>query len=149
MKIKGINEILGYIYFVLGAVKLMYIIVIVFKTITYIQSIFSGGNAILDIYKYETFSTILGGIELVLGAVAIVMLILNITKGTQVILPYLLNIFAVLIQFSPILTFWLTVSACGIYMKQGSRIVKLNKGEVTKLSRVSKQVNDTDWFYNE
>lgn len=148
MNIKKINNCMAYAHFIIGAVKIIYIIFVFLKFSTNISAIFSGG--IVDNNYFTEISTAIGIAELILGIISIIMIIININKQPEVISGYLLGLGAIAIELLlPASLFIFEVFAqCGMYMRAGIKI-KNAIGEYKDTSANRKIAKNTEWFYNE
>ena len=150
MNVKRINEILGYVFFSIGALKILIIILSLLNIVT----IINGGS--LNYRKtesYTAFGTFIAILQLVLGIVAIIMIGLNnkITGNEKVINGYFLTLGAIAIEllFPRISGVYSVFISSGIYMSAGNLIRKGGFSENINYKKKKKQVDNTDWFYKD
>ena len=151
---KKANQIFGYSLYALGAIKIILVVLMLFTLVANIGTITQGGNVNLfyTTTAFVTFTIILGFVEIGLVIGSIVMIILNIKKCPEVIIGYVMGLGAVLTEFifSGLIGLFIQ---CGLYMKGGSKIVKINSnysynnGNGPKTTK--KQIEDTNWFYED
>ncbi len=165
MNIKKINTICGYGYYILGAVKIIFFILLVLNIVTNVSIIMRGGNANTD--NNQQIFMIIGFAEIGLAIVSFIMQFANLNKEPSISGGYALGIVAVLLEFilpSGILIFAI-FSQCAIFMKAGQMIVKNNEklpdkikpkeryktGNTNNIKTTStipeEPLNNTDWFY--
>lgn len=147
MSVKKANEIFGYGLFIVGALKLLLLILVVLQLGSNIISIFNGGN--VNSEYYPTFSTAIGIAQIILAIGSIIMIIVNIKNQPGVIIGYLWGLGAFLIQFitPSIISFYVVFIECGMYMKAGSKIRKKNIGIDKNYRKIKQDMKNTEWFY--
>lgn len=147
MSLKKINEIFGYSFFIVGALKLLLVILVLIQVGINITAIFNGGNGNSE--YYPVFSTIIGFAQIILAIGSIVMIILNIKKQPEVIAGYLWGLGALLIEFitPTIISFYAVFIECGMYMKAGTKIKNQNIGSGKNYRKIKQDMKNTEWFY--
>ena len=127
MSIKKLNEIFGYGLFIVGALKILLVILVLIQVGTNITAIFNGGS--VNSEYYPTLSTTIGFAQLILAFGSIIMIILNIKKQPEVITGYLWGLGALLIEFitPSIISFYAVFVECSMYMKAGTKIRNKNE----------------------
>ena len=149
MGVKKANEIFGYSIFVVGALKLLLIVLVLAQLTTNLNSIFNGGD--LDSTDYTTFSRIVGFAQIIVSFGSIIMIIVNLKRKSGVLQGYFWCLGAILIEFLSFsaIAIYIAFAECGMYMKAGSQIIKENS-DYDKSNRTSKKtIKNTEWFYAE
>ena len=152
MNLKTVNEIFGYGLFGIGALKIIFTILVFSQIFINVNIAFNGGDG-TDYGYYPTFSMILGGAQLLLAIGSIIMIMVNVTKQPGVIPGYLWGLGAILIELITPSSIYIFVlfAECGMYMKAGHKII--SKNEIYKSEfrpKTSKKIiKNTEWFYNE
>ena len=147
MSLKKLNEIFGYGLFIVGALKILLVILVLIQVGTNITAIFNGENSNSE--YYPALSTTIGFAQLVLAIGSIIMIILNIKKQPEVITGYLWGLGALLIEFiTPSIMFFLAVFVqCSMYMKAGAKIRNKNIGSDKNYRKIKQDMKNTEWFY--
>lgn len=147
---KKINEFFGYALYVVGAARMLLVILVLIKMISNLTIIFNGGDASYSSYYY-LFSRTVGYAQLILAIGSIVMIILNIKRQPEVIRGYLWGLGAVIIELiiPKILIFYVSIAECGMYMKAGNIITDKNSNYKTEEKTSKKMIENTDWFYSD
>lgn len=147
MSVKKLNEIFGYGLFIVGALKILFVILVLIQVGTNITAIFNGGS--VNSEYYPAFSTIIGFAQLVLAMGSIIMIILNIKRQPEVITGYLWGLGALLIEFitPSIMSFYAVFVECSMYMKAGTKIRNKNTGSDKNYRKIKQDMKNTEWFY--
>ncbi len=152
MNLKTVNEIFGYGLFGVGALKIVFTILVFLQMFTNVNIALNGGDG-TDYGYYPTFSIIIGGVQILLAIGSIIMILINSTKQPAVIPGYLWGLGAILIELITPLSIYIFVlfAECGMYMKAGHKIRNQNeyyKSEFRpKTSKAT--IKNTEWFYND
>lgn len=148
MNVKNLNKLFGYGYFIIGALKILLVILVLIRLGTNIAVIFNGGSADSD--YYSTFSTAIGFGQIILALGSIVMIVANIKKQPGVITGYLYGLGALVIEFviPPMMLFFFVLVECGLYMKAGSKIKNTNLGYDIENKTSKEMIKNTEWFYS-
>lgn len=151
MNIKTVNEIFGYGLFGIGALKIVFTILVFFQMITNVNIALNGGDG-TDYGYYPTFSVILGGAQILLAIGSIIMILVNSTIQPKVIPGYLWGLGAILIELiiPSSLYIFVLFAECGMYMKAGQKIRSNNEiyKDEFKPKMSKKTIKNTEWFYN-
>lgn len=151
MNIKTVNEIFGYGLFGIGALKIVFTILVFFQMITNVNIALNGGDG-TDYGYYPTFSVILGGAQILLAIGSIIMILVNSTIQPKVIPDYLWGLGAILIELiiPSSLYIFVLFAECGMYMKAGQKIRSNNEiyKDEFKPKTSKKTIKNTEWFYN-
>ena len=151
MNIKTVNEIFGYGLFGIGALKIVFTILVFFQMITNVNIALNGGDG-TDYGYYPTFSVILGGAQILLAIGSIIMILVNSTIQPKVIPGYLWGLGAILIELiiPSSLYIFVLFAECGMYMKAGQKIRSNNEiyKDEFKPKTSKKTIKNTEWFYN-
>lgn len=151
MNIKTVNEIFGYGLFGIGALKIVFTILVFFQMITNVNIALNGGDG-TDYGYYPTFSVILGGAQILLAIGSIIMILVNFTIQPKVIPGYLWGLGAILIELiiPSSLYIFVLFAECGMYMKAGQKIRSNNEiyKDEFKPKTSKKTIKNTEWFYN-
>lgn len=151
MNIKTVNEIFGYGLFGIGALKIVFTILVFFQMITNVNIALNGGDG-TDYGYYPTFSVILGGAQILLAIGSIIMILVNSTIQPKVIPGYLWGLGAILIELiiPSSLYIFVLFAKCGMYMKAGQKIRSNNEiyKDEFKPKTSKKTIKNTEWFYN-
>lgn len=147
MSVKKLNEIFGYGLFIVGALKILFVILVLIQVGTNITAIFNGGS--VNSEYYPALSTIIGFAQLVLAMGSIIMIILNIKRQPEVITGYLWGLGALLIEFitPSIMSFYAVFVECSMYMKAGTKIRNKNTGSDKNYRKIKQDMKNTEWFY--
>ena len=97
MDIRTVNEIFGYGLFGLGALKIVFTILVFLQMFTNVNIALNGGDGTNYGY-YPIFSIILGGAQILIAIGSIIMILINMTKQPAVIPGYLWGLSAILIE---------------------------------------------------
>ena len=152
MNLKTVNEIFGYGLFGVGALKIVFTILVFLQMFTNVNIALNGGDG-TDYGYYPTFSIIIGGVQILLAIGSIIMILINSTKQPAVIPGYLWGLGAILIELITPSSIYIFVlfAECGMYMKAGHKIRNQNeyyKSEFRpKTSKAT--IKNTEWFYND
>ncbi len=152
MNLKIVNEIFSYGLFGIGALKIIFTILVFLQIFTNVNAVFNGGN-VIDYGYYSTFSVMIGGAQVILAVGSIIMIMLNMKRQPAVIPGYLWGLGAILIEFiiPSSLYIFVLFAECGMYMRAGYKI--RNKNEIYKSefkSKTSKKIiKNTEWFYGD
>lgn len=151
MDIRTVNEIFGYGLFGLGALKIVFTILVFLQMFTNVNIALNGGDGTNYGY-YPIFSIILGGAQILIAIGSIIMILINMTKQPAVIPGYLWGLSAILIELITPSSIYIFVlfAECGMYMKAGLRIRSNNETYKNEFRpKTSKKViKNTEWFYN-
>lgn len=151
MNIKTVNEFFGYGLFGIGALKIVFTILVFFQMITNVNIALNGGDG-TDYGYYPTFSVILGGAQILLAIGSIIMILVNSTIQPKVIPGYLWGLGAILIELiiPSSLYIFVLFAECGMYMKAGQKIRSNNEiyKDEFKPKTSKKTIKNTEWFYN-
>ena len=148
---RKVNSFFGHALFFIGALKIIFSLLIIVQLFININSIFNGGS--YGFGYFPIFSLLIGLTQLIIGAGSILMILLNMTNNPKVIPGYLLGLGALLIElFTPSMLYILVLFAeCGMYMKAGSKIIRENSSFEIKSTKTSIKENpskNTEWFYS-
>lgn len=148
MNIRKTNEMFGYGFFMVGALKILLVVLVLVRLTTNLSSIFNSGN--INSEYYPSFSMAIGYAQLILAFGSIIMIIVNIRKHPQVIPGYLWGLGALLIEFiiPPIMSFFTIFAECGMYMKAGSKIRNKNLSYEKEHNTTKNTIKNTEWFYS-
>ena len=149
MNLKKVNDLFGISLSLMGFFKVLLIVLVMVQSGSAATALVTGGNA--PEYSFETFSTILGLAQLVLAAGSIVMIFVNIKKYPDVIVGYIIGLFALALEFIlPSIIFFVYVFVeCGLYIKAGN-IIRNKEFKLFGIDNDSNvNVESTDWFYND
>ena len=152
MNLKTVNEIFSYGLFGVGALKIVFTILVFLQMFTNVNIALNGGDG-TDYGYYPTFSIIIGGVQILLAIGSIIMILINSTKQPAVIPGYLWGLGAILIELITPSSIYIFVlfAECGMYMKAGHKIRNQNeyyKSEFRpKTSKAT--IKNTEWFYND
>ena len=149
MNTKKVNGFFGNALFIVGAVKIIFMVMVLIQLLAGINSIFNGGSADFG-YSY-LLSMLIGGSQFILAIASIVMIIVNTKNQPEVIPGYLIGLGAVAIEiFAPsFITIIALLTSCGMYMKAGTYIREKNKN-YEPIAKTSKQtIKNTEWFYSD
>lgn len=126
MNLRKTNEVFGYMHFIVGALKILVLILILSKLFSNLSIIYSGGEA--DLNYYSELTILVGWMEIILAVSSVIMIIINIKYHPKVINGYLLGLGAVLCEFifPKILAIFSIFIQSGLYMKAGTMIRKNN-----------------------
>ena len=127
MNTKKVNGFFGHALFIVGAVKIIFMVMVLIQLLAGINSILNGGSADFG-YSY-LLSMLIGGSQFILAIASIVMIIVNTKNQPEVIPGYLIGLGAVAIEiFAPsFITIIALLASCGMYMKAGTYIREKNK----------------------
>lgn len=125
--VKKLNEIFGYVFLGVGSVKILLLVLAFLKFGTDVALIVKGGSATSG--DYNTFSAILGFVEIILAIASIVMIILNAKRQTGAIVSYSLGIGALVLEFliPSSLSILFVFVEVGMYLKAGNNLLKKDK----------------------
>ena len=151
MNLKTVNKIFGYGFFGIGAIRIIYIILLFSQMVTNVNIALNGGE-----WSYGFFPIIAQVISLVqtlLTIGSIIMIFVNITQQPKVIKGYVWGLGAMLVPFIIPSWPWLIIGAfliqCGMFMKAGTEIISNSdtyKNEFRpKTSK--KTIKNTEWYY--
>lgn len=148
---RKVNSFFGHALFFIGALKIIFSLLIIVQLFININSIFNGGS--YGFGYFPIFSLLIGLTQFIIGAGSILMILLNMTNNPKVIPGYLLGLGALLIElFTPSMLYILVLFAeCGMYMKAGSKIIRENSSFEIKSTKTSIKENtnkNTEWFYS-
>ena len=137
---RKVNSFFGHALFFIGALKIIFSLLIIVQLFININSIFNGGS--YGFRYFPIFSLLIGLTQLI-----------NMTNNPKVIPGYLLGLGALLIElFTPSMLYILVLFAeCGMYMKAGSKIIRENSSFEIKSTKTSIKENpskNTEWFYS-
>lgn len=146
---KKLNEIFGYGLFIIGALKIILLILILLQVGTNMTAALNGGSGNLE--DYSIISTTIGFAQLILAIGSIIMIILNIKEQPGVIIGYLLGLGAILIEFiiPSIFAVYAIFVESGMYMKAGMKIRNQNTGGNINYRKIKKDMKNTEWFYGD
>ena len=147
MSVKKVNEIFGYGLFIVGALKIILVVLVLAQVGSNITAIFNGGN--VESEYYPILSTAIGIAQIILAIGSIVMIIVNMKKQPEVITGYLWGLGALLIEFiaPAIIEFYALFVECSMYMKAGSKIRNQNIGSDKNYRKIKQDIKNTEWFY--
>lgn len=147
MSVKKVNEIFGYGLFIVGALKILLVVLVLLQVGSNITAIFNGGNVKSE--YYPTLSTAIGFAQIILAIGSILMIIVNMKKQPEVITGYLWGLGALLIEFitPSIMSFYAVFVECSMYMKAGTKIRNKNTGSDKNYRKIKQDMKNTEWFY--
>ena len=153
MSLRGINNIFGWGFIIIGALRVLMIFLAILAIFSNLSAIYSGG-AVSSIDNVSTLSTCIGFVQILLGLCSIVMFIINIFKGPEVVSGYGKAIGAFILciigeMFSNLLGFGIIIVASGIYVKAGIDIRENNFKYIKDTKKAKKVEENTGWFYDE
>lgn len=148
MGLKKANAFFGYAFFTLGTVRIIYMILVFFTTISNVNRAFNGQE--VDFGYYGIISQLIGFLVLAFGVASIIMLILNAKEQPQVMPGYLIFLGAIILELLPVgfLSLFTVFIACGLYLKAGT-MIKKQSPEVFGNTYSKKDIKSMDWFYGE
>lgn len=153
MNVKRLNRIFGYGLWIVGALKILLIILVLAKMNSNIKDIFSGIDLNGEYYPgfYQMLSNGIGISQLVLGIVSIIMIFVNTNNQHETITGYLIGIGALAVEFitPSIFSFYIVFVSAGMYMKAGNKITKVTSEYIPRQKTTKKMIKDTDWFYSD
>jgi hypothetical protein len=142
---KNVNDFFGNAYIVVGALKSVLAILVILQLI----SLLLGGSSLIS--DYESFSLILGFMELALIPCSIVMIVLNtLSDNKNYVRGYWQGLLAIGIEFllsgSFLLVFFVFFQ-CVMFLKAGTQIKTggLDEKEIKNM----KNIKNTEWFYED
>ena len=144
------NEIFGHALFIVGALKIVFTILVVMQLSTNLVAISNGGT--VNGEYFPIFSTMLGSAQLILAVGSVIMIIVNSRNNPEVIGGYLIGLGALLLEFitPTILAFFVVFIECSLYMKAGSEIINKNSRYKKETKKSKRKVDASEeWFYSE
>ena len=147
MNTKKINEIFGYGLFIVGALKILLVVLVLTQVGTNIRDILNGGSANGE--YYPMLGETIGYAQIVLAIGSILMIVLTIKKQPGVIVGYLWGLGALLIEFvTPLsMAFYAVFVQGSVYMKAGMKIREKNTGKDKNYKAIKQSKSNTEWFY--
>lgn len=148
MNLRKVNNLFGYGLFLIGAGK---VIILIVGIMIFLLSFSS--NSAIDMTSVTTIiSGILGFLQIVLAVGSVIMILLNInSEGEGIITGYLLGLGALFIElitpsFLLIFVFFLE---CSMYMTAGNKVRNKNPDYKSENKVSKKMIENTDWFYSD
>lgn len=151
MRLKVINGIFGYGFFVVGTLKCLFTILVFLQMFTNVNIALNGGDGTNYGY-YPILSLIIGGVQFFLAIGSIVMIFVNSTTQPSVIPGYLWGIGAVLLEImtgSMMIIYILVIFVeCGMYVKAGQKIMDSNENYKDEfIPETRRKPKNPEWYY--
>ena len=152
MNLKTVNEFFGYGLFGIGAVKIIYTILLFMQMFTNVNIALNGGIG-TDYGYFPLFSRLIGWTQILLAIASVIMIFVNVIKQPGVIPGYLWGLGAILIELITPSSIYIFVlfAECGMYMNAGHKIRSKNViyKEEFKPKTSKKTIKNTEWFYSD
>lgn len=148
MNLKSVNHFFGNALFVVGASKLILLIIIFFQMFTNVNSVLNGRE--IDYTLSSNLSAVLAIAQIVLAIICIIMIVVNTSAQSETISGYFLGLVAFSINFlsfSFIINLFLIFSQSSLYMKAGKKVLENNETTIVTQRPSRKLLKSTNWFY--
>lgn len=150
MNLKKINNFLGYSLYIVGASRIVLIILAFLKFGKNISGIINN-SGVTGSNIITLFSGLIGIAQIILAIASVIMLVISLNNEPKAAKGYACAICAILIEFfvpSFLMLFFIFVE-CSLYMKAGTILVKLNSGDSKNTKRNEELAKNTEWFFDE
>ena len=148
MNLKTVNKIFGYGFFGIGAIRIIYIILLFSQMVTNVNIALNGGKWSYGLFPLIT--EVISLLQIVLTIGSVIMIFVNTIQQPKVIIGYVWGLGAMLVPY--IIPSWLTIGAlivqCGMLMKAGTEIMSTSdtyKNEF-KPKMSNKTIKNTEWY---
>ena len=150
MNVRKLNEIFGYIFYVVGAIQVILLVLIVSQMFSGVSAAI-GNSSVGEMKDYTDLSQGFAKIKLILLICSIVMFFVNIGKENGEIIGYSIPLGAELIGFlgAGLFAIFIGISQAGLYMKAGNRLIK-NSSSYNDVKRTNKKtIKNAEWFFGD
>ena len=153
MNLKTVNKIFGYGFFGIGAIRIIYIILLFSQMVTNVNIALNGGEWSYGLFPLIT--EVIGLLQILLTIGSVIMIFINTIQQPKVIIGYVWGLGAMLVSFIIPSWPWLIIGAfflqCGMLMKAGTKIVS-NSDTYTykdefRPKTSKKTIKNTEWYY--
>ena len=153
MNLKTVNKIFGYGLFGIGAIRIIYIILLLSQMVTNVNIALNGGEWSYGLFPIIT--VLISWLQILLTIGSVIMIFVNTIQQPKVIIGYVWGLGAMLLPFIIPSWPWLIMGAfllqCGMLMKAGTKIVS-NSDTYTykdefRPKTSKKTIKNTEWYY--
>ena len=153
MNLKTVNKIFGYGFFGIGAIRIIYIILLFSQMVTNVNIALNGGEWSYGLFPLIT--EVISLLQIVLTIGSVIMIFVNTIQQPKVIIGYVWGLGAMFLSFIIPSWPWFIIGAfflqCGMLMKAGTKIVS-NSDTYTykdefRPKTSKKTIKNTEWYY--